>query len=400
MDAEGAHIEDNPLIAVDFGDNGGEMSFTSIKDARQWIDREIRAWEEFPRGIRLGGAHQTILERQLELPKEIQSTFSEGELLEAGEHTEAVRRIRQLFGRYADYGSVCSQSDIGEAIHNLKQSGRGSVAVGVLAGALGISPAEIQKIPNLNEGALAVVLSGYAIGTTFNLVRRSDLPEHQSRMDEHLGALDELVKQAEQDREDLTGQGKAANAEVSEYVRSQREIWEEFVTFGQNEFESLKNAYEEQLRLQAPATYWSKRARITLVVASFALGLFAVGAVLLAWAVVRFGPDLLERLASIGDVGSLGMLAILSIPALTVLWVLRQLARLFVTNLEGNADAKMRETMATTYLALTNEGAGSVTDKERLMVLEALFRPPAPHRADDGHFGGALEILTRRGSDT
>ena len=111
---------------------------------------------------------------------------------------------------------------------------------------------------------------------------------------------------------------------------------------------------------------------------------------------MQYGPDLLARVATIANVDSFGTLAMLSIPTLTVLWVLRQIARLFVTNLESSADAKMRETMATTYLALAKEGTGSVTEKERLMVLEALFRPPAPHNADDGHFGGALEILTRR----
>lgn len=52
----------------------------------------------------------------------------------------------------------------------------------------------------------------------------------------------------------------------------------------------------------------------------------------------------------------------------------------------------MRETMATTLLALTKE-AGGIEREELLLVLEALFRPLVVARTDDGHFGGVLEVL-------
>lgn len=398
MDSESAQVDDNPLISVNLGDNGGELSFGSIKDAQAWIDQEITEWKSLPSGLHLGGAPRQIVAWQLQLPAEIERALVEARDYEdAGEAVVALR-IQHLFDRYAEHGSVYSQSEIGKTIRNFKDSGSGAVALGVLTGALGISAAKIQALPNVNEETLVALLAGRAIGTTFDVVKRSDLPEHQSRMDEQLGALDDLVKQAKHDRTSLTEQGKAANAEVSEYVENQRETWDRFLRHGRDEYEALKRAYEEQLRLQAPAAYWRERAEVTSLAAKRALGFFAMGAIFVAGAVSNFGPDLLARLAEIGAVDSLGTLAVLSIPALAGLWVLRQIARLFVTNLESSADAKMRETMATTYLALTREGTGSVGDKERLMVLEALFRPPAAHKGDDGHFGGALEILTRRNS--
>ena len=121
-----------------------------------------------------------------------------------------------------------------------------------------------------------------------------------------------------------------------------------------------------------------------------------MSAITLIFLIVKFGPWLLERLGGIGNIGDFAALAVLSVPALTGLWILRHIARLFVTNLESSTDATMRQTMATTFLALTKEGKGSVSMEERLMVLQALFRPPVPNKADDGYFGGALEILTRR----
>ena len=47
MDAERAQVETIPLIEAELGDNGGGISFASIKDARDWIAREINAWETF-----------------------------------------------------------------------------------------------------------------------------------------------------------------------------------------------------------------------------------------------------------------------------------------------------------------------------------------------------------------
>lgn len=399
MDEERAQVEAKPLIEVDLGDNGGGLSFGSIKHAQDWIDREIRVWEGFSTGLSLGEASRPIMERQLQLPREIQDSLAQARQLEDTEQAGLVQRVQDLLARYAEYGSVCSRSELGKAISHLQQSGRGPVGLGALASALGIPAAKIAELPKLDQGRLAMVLAGYLVGTTFNVVNWSDLPEYQSRMEEQLDTLDGIVRQTQQERKEFTEQGKAANAEVSEYVRNQRDSWGEFFRSAKGDYDGLKRAYEEQLRLQAPATYWRKRAEVTSLAAKFALVFFAAGAIFLAWAVVEHGPSLLARLAEVGEVDSLGTLAMLSIPTLTVLWVLRQIARLFVTNLESSADAKLRETMATTYLALAKEGTGSVGEKERLMVLEALFRPPAPHNADDGHFGGALEILTRRNSN-
>ena len=52
--------------------------------------------------------------------------------------------------------------------------------------------------------------------------------------------------------------------------------------------------------------------------------------------------------------------------------------------------------MATTFLALTKEGTEAVTQEERLMVLQALFRAPAESKGDEGHLGSPLDILSRK----
>ena len=98
------------------------------------------------------------------------------------------------------------------------------------------------------------------------------------------------------------------------------------------------------------------------------------------------------------NAGPFTTLALVSIPALTALWGLKHIARLFVTNIERSADARLRETMTTTFLALTKGGAATVDRHERLLILEALFRPPAPAPSDDGHWSGLSALLSRRSS--
>ena len=173
-------------------------------------------------------------------------------------------------------------------------------------------------------------------------------------------------------------------------------MWKEFSESAKDQWEKLRTTFDIQLRLEAPASYWGKEAKRTYEAAMGSLILFASIALVIIGILVGYGPSFLEELANIKDGGGYASVALISIPALTALWILRHVARLFVTNLERSNDAKVRETMATTFLALTKEGASIAEEKERLLVLEALFRPPGAKQTDDGHFGGALELLTRR----
>ena len=121
---------------------------------------------------------------------------------------------------------------------------------------------------------------------------------------------------------------------------------------------------------------------------------FTVLAVGFIWLVVDYGPGFLESLSKNNAIGDFATLAAVSVPALTALWILRHIGRLFVTNFERSGDARMRQTMATTFLALTKEGTEAVTKEERLMVLQALFRAPAESKGTDSHFASVLDILS------
>ncbi len=82
-----------------------------------------------------------------------------------------------------------------------------------------------------------------------------------------------------------------------------------------------------------------------------------------------------------GNIG-LGAIVLVTLPGLAFFWFLRLISRIFVTNLHNMADAGLRATMVSTFLALMKDETNPVSPDERLLVLQALFRP-AGESGDD-----------------
>lgn len=397
MDADNdPQVQCEPVIEADLGENGGKVSFASIQDAREWAEQERTRWQKFSTQIEVGRLAQNVLDHQLELPTRITDALNEAEQTPPSDQPKALQDIKELFERYADYGSLCSKSPLGERILNGNWRRHGFVKIGGLASVLGIPAEEILDSGQGDDHQSAMILSGYAIGRMRNVVKRSDVADLQSRLDEQLAKMTAIVEGAEKEREEITNHGKRVTDELDQQHEAQQSQWNELHTTADNEWQSLRRTFEQQLGLEAPATYWKRRARWTFWAAIASLIGFSALAVLLISLIVKFGPGFLANLAQHKDIGDFATLTVISIPALTALWILRHIGRLFVTNFERSGDAMMRQTMATTFLALTKEGTEKVSTEERLMILEALFRAPARSKGDDGHFGGALEILTRQ----
>ena len=324
------------------------------------------------------------MERQLRLPKRIMEVIAAVSPIQPDDPPEILQRIQDLFQRYADNHSVCSRSKVGRELTAVLPEPAPLMAVGQLAGILGIPVEEMAHhfVPDRDrhpDGHRFVgIWSGYVKGMMPDIVRRSDFAAHRSRLDVEIEKFRSIVEAAQR-----------RETELKESCDSAKSEWA-----------SVKNTFEEQMRLRAPATYWRDQARRTFTAAMWALVGFVGLAAGVIWSAVDFGPALLARLAAVEDIGNVATLTVVSVPAFTALWGLRHVARLFVTNLERSNDAKMRETMTTTFLALSKEGSVEVGAEERLMVLDALFRPATPAKSDDGHFGGALEILTRQRSQS
>ncbi len=398
MNTGNGQIEGEPIIEADLGDNGGNVAFHTLEEAKRWVHREIRAWESYEMQSIRSPVAPYILERQLRLPRAISESLQNAEEAQDDELLPALEAIKDQLEQYSDYHSVYSGSKIGEEIFVMVQNNQPFLAMGILASNLGIPVNDILRVRHPKESEFGVIMSGYSLCHTSNLVRRSDLPEHKDRMDIHLNNFDDIVKRAREDQDELKGIVTSATEEHSQTLKKEQSDWATFSDTAQREWDALRNTFESQLRLEAPVKYWQDRANATSKAAKLSLIAFSAIATALIGVLVVFGPEFLERVSTMNNVGPFTTLAFVSIPALTALWGLKHVARLFVLNIERSADARLRETMTTTFLALTKDGTATVGQDERLLILEALFRPPAPAPSDDGHLSGFSALLSRRSS--
>ena len=398
MSTDNAQREGRPIIEADLGDNGGHVRFHALEEAKEWAEREIEHWNRFPSyGIRKS-ILSYILARQLQLPRAINELLEEAASAQDKELIAALESINEKFEQYADFRSLYSKSQIGEQILTMVQNEQPFLALGALASNLGIPANELLGRLDASEREFGMILSGYALCHTSNMVRRSDLAEHKRRIDVHLKNLDDIVKLSGDRLDKLTGITTKQIEESLQVLMKKQADWASFSDTTQDEWETLRRTFESQLRLEAPAKYWRDLANATSTVAKRSLVAFSAIAIAMIAILVIWGPDFLEYLSTSNNVGPFTTLAFVSIPALTALWGLKHIARLFVTNIERSTDARLRETMTTTFLALTKEGSATADQHERLLVLEALFRPPTPAPSDDGHLGSLAAILSQRNS--
>lgn len=162
-----------------------------------------------------------------------------------------------------------------------------------------------------------------------------------------------------------------------------------------DEWARIKRTFEEDIRLKAPASYWAERAQQSLRTANTALlwffGISGFSVVALAF----IFPFVFEQLTSMGSGFNLAPTVLITLPAILLLWFLRLIARRHVNSLATARDAQHRQTMIQTYLALMAEEGSGVTEQDRLLILQALFRPENPSGDDDAPPPHLLEIMTK-----
>jgi hypothetical protein len=160
-------------------------------------------------------------------------------------------------------------------------------------------------------------------------------------------------------------------------------MWDRMRSRCEDEWNELKRIYDEKLALLAPTEYWrtratSHRTKAIWYAVAFALTL-SVGLALFSWLAID------HLIKPTGTSVVLVLLPVL-VPAFAGVWVLRILGRLLSENLAIAQDASERETMVKTFLSLMRDettGKSVVTDEDRRIILNALFRQSAVTATDD-----------------
>lgn len=177
--------------------------------------------------------------------------------------------------------------------------------------------------------------------------------------------------------------------------------WGEFLRNSDEQWKSALRTYDEKMALAAPTTYWSNRATGAR---NSAMGYGAAFAVIVTIGLILFGALGIPYLSKVSASGTSVIVAILPVlvPAFAAVWLLRIVGRLLSESLQLIQDARERETMVKTFLALMNDevrGKALVTDNDRLLILHALFRPSAVSGTDDAPPVNWFDILSQKMGD-
>lgn len=153
--------------------------------------------------------------------------------------------------------------------------------------------------------------------------------------------------------------------------------------------EKIQEDFVERMKLQAPVGYWDDRAKKAGKRAGDFWRAFSVMCVSLAGAAL----GLLFFMNAVGLVPKTEHFPFFFVAAALVFWMLRHVAREFARSTDEAADARERVAMVQTFLALDTDNR--VSDAERLICLNALFRPRAVTGDDSGPSHPFLEEILK-----
>ncbi|HEX8665099.1 MAG TPA: DUF6161 domain-containing protein [Beijerinckiaceae bacterium] len=165
---------------------------------------------------------------------------------------------------------------------------------------------------------------------------------------------------------------------VARRLRDYKTAKETELNAAKEEFKRVEDTYREHMRIKAPVDYWTAKAeghrdqaasyRLLLIVFAvlvggcLLIGLYFIGEHAVDLANKDKPPAAFLPIVTVGIVAST-----------MAFWAARVIVRLFMSEHHLAIDADERATMAMTYLALTERGA--VDEKDRAIILTALFRP-------------------------
>lgn len=400
------------LIDFDLGTNGGALRLLNVERAQEWLRAEKNHWEwllEMDDGGEIAHAptftfgHYRTLEQCL-------NRF-------AGEQL-SIQQLRNEFrNRLMGNPPVLlhSSGDLGQAVLAIKEeqgATEAALAFALITGEAKPSGHDVRQqrlltlvaLPHLitKEGRMAAARASYrAI-----ISESQEVLEHQK----------DLLTASKQDFDERirTGSERLASIirkRVRAYVKAQTRRRHTFQS-AINSLKSTEQTYTEHMHLRASVEYWEQKASahskeegaqkeaILNFVAKSLLGLgvaFVLAfLVMLEMSGVNSLPwiDLTpEGAATLPATPFLVVTVFLGSILTAFFWAARILVRNYVTERHLKIDAEERRVMTMTYLALINEQA-AVADEDRLVILNALFRPSGDGiRHDDGPQEVALPAL-------
>ncbi len=165
-------------------------------------------------------------------------------------------------------------------------------------------------------------------------------------------------------------------------------------------FDGLEDLYRQKLILDEPAVLWSNIAVSKVKSWRTWLSIFAMLVIAPIIAALSYSDVIIPALVRLTNTASGGIslsgLAAITVPALFYAWLLKNVSRVFIQNLNLADDAAHRRALALTYLGLAANPKLEVTQNDRALILNALFRPIPPQTTDEGPPSGLIDLLQKK----
>lgn len=234
-----------------------------------------------------------------------------------------------------------------------------------------------------------VGMEGFLVGMAYRKV----FPYYIECAEDHISTFKENIEVATQNysklNEDYTTafhqqeeRIAAITQQTNEHLQELDQKSEQQMIDANSRLQRMEDLYREKLRLEAPADYWkklkkdySKRGFAWLSVSvALAVAIITVLIITLLNGLHIFSDD-------VHWLDNLKNSAIITVITSIAIYILRLTVKMTLSSFHLSSDAKERENLSHFYLALIEKGA--VTDKERAIILNALFS-----RSDTGLLKG------------
>lgn len=366
-----------PIVDMDLGENGGRLLIWTPDELRAFYDAELAFWSSIS-----GGRLAEQMSVAMNLVQSVGKAIDRFDV--DGNYDVAKAKIYEVFAD-PQRRIPLSYSAAGQSLSRIydrlgRDAARGAVAMvlPVSVWSDGIHPASRPHWRGMIE---QVVNEAGVTAPAVEAMRRT------------LGGLHGRFTQVMADieiraNEQLAAQeiefSKSYEAAETRIAKREAEHHTSHMTYTQgladalDRFENTHNAYIEHMKLKAPVEYWrekaSKHKKAAGHMRNWLAGFFfaMIAAYLLGFILWHqdIAAFLLQFQASTGAL--LVISAAFALLASLPLWIGRLLVKFYLSEHHLATDAREREVMTQTYLALTADGV--VDDKDRTLILSALFR--------------------------
>lgn len=363
-----------------FGPEGGTKVLATLKEIHDWLNEERKFWTPFEQATsrEASACWQPFRDFFSHVSNRLrEATDAERSAQQAKRdfdpHPHMERLQAQFKEGYEKWRVIPSHSPRAKFLQRLAESEGHNVA----AYAAGYFLRQDAPLDRNQPKTKHECLRGSLAASYFDHGFTERITDEKQALQELRAGWEKVFQEFQASLTDETEIHRQLNADAAKSLDDQRREFGEMTAREREEWTRLHKTYDESLALHKPVQYWANKADTHRKLA----WAFGIVAILGAGSVFALIYELIQiTLRPSGTTTDLvnwhpeyWRVAVLIATGLFGVWVVRIVVRLFLSNVHLLTDARERATMAQTYLALMRKGG--LEEKDRQLILKALFRP-------------------------